>query len=322
MSTKTIPLPAAASLYGLSASEFHHLHGGHFNKVYGFQHEGRNYALRLTPPSEDTDLGRQRSILAWMAHLAAHGACVPQPLPSRNGNLVEVIPSPEGEWLAVALTQAEGILSEELSLDQLGAKEFQLLGTSVGRVHAIARSYAPPRDVSFPQWETGDNLFSHRICHEYWLQQKQFALLEQIRLLPRPVEAYGLIHCDLHFGNFFVDVPGRRITLIDFDDCTYGWFVMDIAVVLFDVLVLYTGTDKDRYGQDFLQSFLTGYLAEYPLPKFWLEQLPLFLKLLEINVYDTVARLYPESPGEWVVKFMTGRKDRLESDAPYVNLKY
>ncbi|HSB03169.1 MAG TPA: phosphotransferase [Anaerolineales bacterium] len=322
MSTKTIPLTVAASLYGISETELEPLHGGHFTEVFGFQREGGKYVLRLTPPTEETDAGAQRSILAWMAHLAAHGAFVPEPLRSQNGNLVEVIPSADGEWLAVAFTQAEGTLSEELSLDQLGADQFQMLGRSIGRMHAIARDYVPAHDVSFPQWETGDNLFSHRIRHEHWLNEKQFHVLEQVRSLPKPAEAYGLIHCDLHFGNFFVDLPGGRITLIDFDDTTYGWFVMDIAVLLFDVLVLYTGTDKDQYALNFLRNFLTGYLVEYPLSKFWLEQLPLFLKLLEINVYDTVARFYPNEAGEWTMKFMTGRKERLENDMPYVNLSW
>jgi Ser/Thr protein kinase RdoA (MazF antagonist) len=97
---------------------------------------------------------------------------------------------------------------------------------------------------------------------------------------------------------------------------------MDIAVQLFDVLVLYPGTDKDEFGLNFLRNFLTGYLTENPLSMFWLEQLPLFLKLLEINVYDMVAKFYPDDAEEWSTKFMPGRKERLENDTPYTNLNY
>jgi len=113
-----IPLNFAASLYGLSEAELQPLRGGHFAHVYGFNRNDRNYVLRLTPPNDDVDLAAQRSNLTWMACLAAHGASVPEPLPSQNGNLVEVISSPEGEWLAVTFTQAEGILSEDIPLDQ------------------------------------------------------------------------------------------------------------------------------------------------------------------------------------------------------------
>jgi Ser/Thr protein kinase RdoA (MazF antagonist) len=320
MSTKNIPLDTAASRYGISELELQSLKGGHFAHVYGFGREDKNYVLRLTPSSADTDLIRQRTILAWMAYLAAQGAFVTEPLPSQSGNLVEVIPSSDGDWLAVAFTRAEGILSEELSLDQWSQEQFQMLGSSIGKLHAIARGCVASKESSYPDWENGGNLFCDRIQNETWLNERQSRVLEQIRSLPKTVDAYGLIHCDLHFGNFFLDIPGQKITLIDFDDCAYGWFVMDIAVLLFDVLVLYTDSDKDEYGRHFLRNFLTGYLAENPLSHIWLEQLPLFLKLLEINVYDMVAKSYPENADEWVKKFMSGRKERLEGDIPYVDL--
>lgn len=319
---KNIPLSTAASLYGTSEAELQPLRGGHFAHVYGFKRNDRNYVLRLTPPNEDVDLTAQKSILAWMAYLAAHGASVPEPLPSKNENLVEVISSPEWEWLAVAYSQAEGILSEEIPLDQWNDVQFQTLGKSIGKIHAIARGYVPPNGVSYIDWEVGGNLFNRQIENELWLEERQSRVLEKIRALPRPTDAYGLVHCDLHFGNFFVDTHKQIVTLIDFDDCAYGWFVMDIAVLLFDILVLYPGTDKDEYGQDFLRNFLTGYLTENPLSMFWLEQLPLFLKLLEINIYEMVAKSYPDNADEWVMKFMSGRKERLENDTPYTALNF
>jgi Ser/Thr protein kinase RdoA (MazF antagonist) len=319
---KSTPLNSTVSLYGIAEAELQPLRGGHFAQVYGFKRNDKNFVLRLSPPNEDVDLPAQKSILAWMAYLAAHGASVPEPLPSQNGNLVEVISSPEGEWLAVAFTQAEGILSEEIPLDQWDDVQFQTLGRSIGKIHALARGYVPSNEVSFPQWETGGNLFNRQIENEHWLKKRQTQLLEKIHALPKSADAYGLVHCDLHFGNFFVDVRKQIVTLIDFDDCAYSWFVMDIAVLLFDILVLYPGTEKDEYGQGFLRSFLTGYLTENSLPMFWLEQLPLFLKLLEINIYDMVAKSYPDNADEWVMKFMPGRKERLENDTPYMSLNY
>jgi hypothetical protein len=34
-----------------------------------------------------------------------------------------------------------------------------------------------------------------------------------------------------------------------------------------------------------------------------------------------VAKSYPDDADEWVMKFMTGRKERLENDIPYIDLK-
>lgn len=318
----TTPLAIAAKLYDVPEAELHSLRGGHFAQVYDFKRGGRDFILRLSPPNDDVNLTAQKSILAWMSYLAEHGAYVPAPLPSRNGNLIEVVSSSEGEWLAVAYTRAEGVLSETMPLDQWANSQYQVLGRSIGKIHAVARGYVPSSDVSYPDWEAGGNLFNHQIEDEPWLKEKQARLLNQIHALPKPIDAYGLVHGDLHFGNFFVDVRKETITLIDFDDCAYGWFVMDIAILLFDILVLYSGTDKDAYGLNFLRNFLTGYLTQNPLSLFWLEQLPIFLKLLEINIYDMVARFFPDDADEWVMKFMLGRKERLENDMPYVELEY
>lgn len=316
----TIPLHPAVTLYGISESDLHPLRGGHASHVYGFQRGDKNLVLRLTPPGDDIDVRAQKSILAWMAHLAAHGAFVPEPLASKNGNLVEVIPTAEGDWLAVAFNQADGTLSEEIPLEQWSENQFQWLGSSIGKMHAIARTYAPNAELDRPHWEAGGNLFNHPLKNEPWLKERQSRLLEQVRALPKSADTYGLIHCDLHFGNFFLDLPGQKITIIDFDDCAYGWFIMDIAVQLFDVLVLYEGTDKAGYAHTFLRSFLSGYRVENPLSNFWLEQLPLFLKLLEINVYDMVAPSHPTNADEWVLKFMAARRERLEHDLPYADL--
>ena len=318
----TTPLGIAAKLYDVPEAELHPLRGGHFAKVYGFKRDGRDFILRLSPPNDDVNLTAQKSILAWMSYLAEHGAFVPEPLPSQHGNLVEVIAYSGGEWLAVSFTQAQGVLSEEIPLDQWEDIHFQMLGRSIGKIHAIARDYVPPNGASYPDWETSGNLFNRSLEDEPWLQEKQSRTLERIHALPKSAEAYGLVHCDLHFGNFFLDISKQIVTLIDFDDCAYGWFVMDIAVLVFDILVLYPETDKDAYGLNFLRNFLTGYLTQNPLSLFWLEQLPAFLELLEINIYDMVAKFYPDDYDEWVTKFMLNRKERLENDTPYTDMNF
>ena len=181
MSAITIPLSLAARLYGVSETDLRPLKGGHFAHVYGFTRANKSYILRLTPPNEETNVNSQKSSLAWMAHLAAHGAFVPAPLCSQRGNLVETIPSPDGEWMAVAFTRAEGILSEELSPDQWDESQFRLLGRAIGKMHAIARDYVPSPDMVYPDWESGGNLFSGELRNEFWLKEKQSRLLEHVR---------------------------------------------------------------------------------------------------------------------------------------------
>jgi len=112
---------------------------------------------------------------------------------------------------------------------------------------------------------------------------------EVIRELPKDKDGYGLIHTDLHFANFFVDVETGTVTIFDFDDCAYGWYVMDIAMTLLDAMVVHAGTDRavstEAFAAAFLKSYLRGYTAEAPMSAFRASQLLHFLKLLEIGLY-------------------------------------
>ena len=51
-------------------------------------------------------------------------------------------------------------------------------------------------------------------------------------------------------------------TVFDVDDCSYGWYVMDIAMGLFDVLVLYPGEEKVAFAEQFIRDYLHGYMAK------------------------------------------------------------
>jgi len=151
--------------------------------------------------------------------------------------------------------------------------------------------------------------------------EKRSHVLNAIQKLPKTSSAYGLTHMDLHFGNFFVDTASQQITLFDFDDCAYGWTIMDIAMLLFDVLVVYDQPDRHEFGERFLTNVLRGYISFMPDSLFWVKQLPLFLKLLEISMFMTLYRpeLMPTGD-DWVSKFMRGRKERIQKDLPYVDL--
>lgn len=94
-------------------------------------------------------------------------------------------------------------------------------------------------------------------------------------------------------------------------------------MLLFDVLVVYAGLDRARFGAHFLEHLLKGYHSQKPISQFWISQLPHFLKLLEIGVYVMLCRSYDSATAdEWVSKFMPGRQQRIEQGVPYVDLDF
>ena len=329
MQTKTNApfVDVAARRYGIPATDLTPMVGGHVTHVYSFTRDGKDYVLRITPPNEEIDLPAMRAILPWMHFLAEGGAAVAAPVLSQNGTLIELIEQDGQTYIAVAFERAPGIRGEELTFDRWNDALFVRLGQTAGKMHALAKLYTPSNaDLKRPEWDAATNCYHPS---EEWppseaiVAKKQVRLFEVVQALPKDKDSYGMIHADLHGGNFFVDVATNTITVFDFDDCAYGWFAMDIAMSVFDMLVLYPGPDYGTFATRFLRSYLKGYQAENTINAFWLGQLPHFLKLLEIGVYAQVYAYHdPADTESWVGKFMANRKYRIEHDVPYVDLDF
>jgi Ser/Thr protein kinase RdoA (MazF antagonist) len=322
----------SAELYGISAAQLKPLSGGHFSQVYAFTRGGREYVLRVSPPDEDLDLPAMQSILDWMRFLSANGGSIAGPLPSLRGRMAEELKEDEESFIVTAFEKARGILAELLPIEQWDEALFQSLGKTTGKMHAIAKKYTPPAGLTRrPEWDQVENCYHHDVLlsGKPLIQLKRDQALQAVQVLPKGPEAYGLIHGDLHCANFIVDVGDHQITLFDFDDCCYGWFAMDVAMSVFDLLVLYNGSDRARFAERFLESYLQGYLPENHLDASWFGRLPLFLKLLEVEIYAELAGDYEITgavslgpAASWSGRFMAGRAQRIEHELPYVDIDF
>jgi len=320
-------LDRAANLYGLPASILRPVRGGHFSRAYGYTRHEKSYIFRITPPNDDINLARMLTVLDWMDFLTEHGAPVPRLVRSQQGSLLEVLEQDDGEYLVVMSEAAPGVLSEEFPLDRWNDYLFSCLGRSVGKMHALAKGYTPPRgDFPRPVWHTAGQSYTpppEDDPAQSTIRQKRLDVIRYLQTLPRDLAGYGITHADLHFGNFFVDAATDTITIFDFDDCAYGWYILDIAMLLHDVLVLYAGADREAFAARFLRALLQGYRQEKLLDPFWIRQMPYFLKLLEGQLYQMVYRFYEAGDADgWVSKFMPGRKARIENDVPYIALDF
>jgi len=319
-------LEEAARLYGARVVELKPLSGGNYNRVYEFTRDGEPCILRLAPPDDEIDTASLQAVLEWQQYLADHGGPAPEPVRSLRGLLVEHAGA-QGEVLVTAVRKARGLPGEWLPFERWNEELFRSLGRATGKMHALAKDYRPAVGAPLrPLWDAASNCFNPRPSPDIslapvWGLRRQ--VLEELHCLPRERDGFGLIHADLHSGNFLVDEASGEITVFDFDDCAYGWFGMDIAMSLLDMLVLYPGPDREAFAARYLRAFLADYRSENPLSAFWVMQTPLFLKLLELGLYLMLYADY--EPGEtdsWIGRFMHGRRERLEAGLPFVELDF
>ncbi|MBN1247591.1 MAG: phosphotransferase [Anaerolineae bacterium] len=313
----------AAAHFGTTLAALTPMAGGHSTTVYEFARDGTAHVLRIVAPNDEIRPADMEAIQAWLSYLALQGAPVPEPLQTTNGKQVALVTRPEGAYIAVASKKARGIRAETLSQAAWTAGYFRQLGRTAALLHRAAAGYRPPADLRRPDFLAIGTLFSaHQPATPIVMEQKH-RVLTQLGALPKPPAHYGMIHGDFHFGNFFVDpAASYAVTVFDFDDCGYGWYMMDTATLLFDVAVLYDGEDRMAFTQHFLHHYLSGYRQVLAIEPFWVAQLPHFLKLLEISYYAMLAPGYEagDDGDWWVARFMPGRRERVEGNIPYLDL--
>ena len=202
------------------------------------------------------------------------------------------------------------------------------LGRMIGRMHRLTKKYSPPSaNFRRPDWDIGMDTAAEDYlpAGEERITSAWHSLLAQLHELPRNPDSYGLVHVDVHGGNFFVDQG--RITLFDFGDCQYAWFAYDLAMAFFYAIPHRCQTPEQlAFARRVFEELIAGYSQENQIDPFWLGTIPLFLKLREMDLYIVIHRSYDlenlENLDPWAASFMQGRKARIENNLPYVDISF
>jgi amicoumacin kinase len=256
-------LEKAAQRFSVPVWQLHPLPGGHYASVYQWYGDGKGYVLKILPVDEESDLQSMRSMLVWLAHLAARDVPVLHPVASRAGSLIEPIEHDGQTYLVSAYEKIPGVRAETLPLEQWDDALIQKLGQVMGRCHLAAEDYSPANPMlKRPDWDQAANCFNpldDLVTLDSDILQKREQVLKIIESLPKNRDSYGLAHLDIHFANFIIDLEQGGIVLIDFDDCACDWYVMDVAMLLFDAVVVYSTHERQTLYLRFLDDLLKGY---------------------------------------------------------------
>lgn len=288
--------------------------------IYEFQRGERGYILRVGHTlRKSADLIRGE--VDWINYLAGGGVGAAKAILSESGQLVETVDDGQGgQFLVTAFEKAAGGPPWDLWTPKL----YETYGHTIGSMHALTEDYQPSHVAwQRPAWDDPLFQFVERFlpASEVVAHEKHRAVCAHLATLPKDKTTYGLIHQDAHGSNFFVNEAGQ-LTLFDFDDCAYSWFSNDIAIVLF--YIVQDADDPSAFTREFMTHFLRGYCQAYPLEPQWLKEIPVFLKLREIELYAVMFRDFDVTniDNEWCARFMQGRKDKIEHDVPFVDFDF
>lgn len=283
-------------------------------------HEER-YVLRIHRPLRTVNA--VRSEMTWLAALRRETEfVVPEPIPTRDGDLLTVtslegIPEPricvlfrwvEGRFLDAMLTPSHlervgafmaGLQSHGASFqrpDGFMRGRLDHLTDQARRISARGDSEATVRgQIDHPDDETAAIRLITEICSPED-GARVATILRKIREVQRAVgqgpETFGLIHGDLHQGNYLFHEG--QVRAIDFDDCGYGYYLYDMAVTLSEV-------NWRKNTPALRKSFLTGYRSVRKLSPEHEQFLDTFIALrdLQLLIWKIEMRDHPAFRDGW-----------------------
>ena len=204
------------------------------NHTYRIDAPAGRFVLRLHRPGYQSATAI-RSELAFIDSLRM-SLPVPQALPGVDGELLQPVAAGR---TAVLFAHEPGIEpAEDADLLPL----FRTLGRYAATAHAHVQAWNRPGWFHRPTWTIGSILDPDGPWGDWRqapgvsgdvrerLAQADRELRERFAGYGATSANYGLIHADMRLANVLVD--GDHVTLIDFDDCGFCWFLYDLAASL------------------------------------------------------------------------------------------
>ncbi|HEY5561394.1 MAG TPA: phosphotransferase [Clostridiaceae bacterium] len=313
-------LDTAAKRFGLKLTDLSYI-GGFQNFVYEYLKEDRWYILRITHSShrsENNLLGE----LDFINYIHSNGVSVSRPIISVFGKLTEIIEIADSYFIVTSFEKAEGKkihYPECMNNDSLS----EMCGEITGQIHALSLNYLP-QSIEKTRHDWTENNYLKNITR--FIPSTQHKIFEQYELLQNQINGlkkernYGIIHGDINVGNFLIN--GEKLTLFDFDECQYSWFIEDIAIQLFYMVYVVLDDsigERNFQAQRFIQCFLKGYKRHFSIDEDSLKSIPLFLKLRELIVYIGMYRSFNlANLDEWTAIYINESRRRIETGLPIV----
>jgi Ser/Thr protein kinase RdoA (MazF antagonist) len=218
--------------------------------------------------------------LVWMHEVRQETAVhVPQIFNGRNGGFLYAVTLPDdGGRYYFSVTEYLPGKTLESAEDGCAEAWAERVGeiTAMLHVQSCRRATARPQLNCF-QWDLprtlgaqarwgNFNLYPVKQDEQDMLNKAARKIIEQLQIYGKSDANYFLIHADLHTGNLMTE--GSEVSLIDFDDCGYSWFLYDLGAFM---------SRQSVHLQAVIDSWCSGYERIRPLSAADIQMIPAFV---------------------------------------------
>lgn len=259
------------------------------NRVYKIRKGSQNFYLRISSRGYDYI----SSEIHWIEYLKK-SIKVPDVVISNNGRSIERLEDNGEVYVICMFHELPGVYWNKNDSSIWNDKTFFNWGKTMGCMHRLSKSYHPPKELyKRPQVEERFSPLGNYVAVPT-LHEKMSRIQNEISALPKDIDSYGLIHIDMHQQNILINE--NNVSVLDFDECRYGFFAHDIGVSLYHAI--WWGLPDDRsekngFALRIIKNFMSGYNTENSLSDFWLEKIMLFMRYRQIEAFSWHIGVYP-----------------------------
>lgn len=316
-------------MYGLDGYEFRAIsaHDGGRNLVYNCSKTGEaEKILRISFLSDRS----KEDLLAeteYIKYLHDNGGSVANVIGSLQGNLVEEIFYDSHNFLVALFDKAKGKIFAENGYkyrEGVSITEYYYnCGKILGKLHQLSKEYAP-KHKRYDFFDKFNADYIDKLIPDSYLllKMKMREILKTLEGLDKSRETFGMIHFDFNDGNYFIDFDTGQITVYDFDNSCFCWYLFDLASVWGNgtgwIQHEESAEKRKKFMDDYFKIVLDGYKSETEINDSVLDDLPIFFKanLVEEIVSHFECLRDGDNDGideEWVSNAIKC----LEEDIPY-----
>ncbi len=293
-------------------------HGGYQNWVYQVSCHDRPLILRVTPASRRS-LTQLKAELTIVNALRQRGIRVAAPLQLSGVPTINRVRLSENTYFIIVFETAPGMTWSERPQRE---EDFFEAGQVLARIHAETEQI--PRGFERPKWNRNYYLrIAKRVIprERRWVLHRMNEHIEKLHEYEETPGEFGLVHGDYQFANMLYSPEG--ITVIDFDEVEYHWYLYDMAVYIFYYLL---GKDPSTIDVDanriVWRRFVQGYESRRGLPSDIEHRLHDFLRLREFMLYSSLFASLPRRPwGDWQKNYVAETERRLKAGEPFVDIE-
>ncbi len=287
-----------ATQYDLAGYSFEQVmsHEGGRNLIYFCNKEDApSFVLRISYMNDRTE-NDYLAELEFVRYLSQNGASVANVVLTVDDNLLcqmEV----ENQILYICLFEkAKGMqLAENNYRYREGAplsENFYNCGKTLGKIHQLSKDYKPVHSCkNFAEKYNMDYIEKLLPQNMADVKKKIGKILDSLNQIEKSKENYGMIHFDYSDGNYNVDFSNGKLTVYDFDNSCFAWYMYDIAELWVHgegwIMFEADKNKRKQFMEFYLAEILKGYRTETDISEEMIKKLPLFVQATRIeNLVD------------------------------------